>query len=327
YTLAPLWIGYLGVRWIHKCDNFEGTGSALVVNQSTKKLEMPLEMDLEEPTTSQHWWKWLAYALFSKRAHIEALSSILTSEHPKKFFLGAAELNKRGQPSRGAQHLTFETLIKSARIFSDDGSSEWINALVLDYGRCYVQRTGLELQDTTADSASGVMDLKIEFVKDMESILDSLPSFLAAIGYLLKTSTIDISEIEFDVNEIENYRPAFQAGLRAHLDMLLTPSLGAIIQIFAFLTPCVLCEVYLRDPPDVFSLNGVGKRTARLQALVASAYGESKPLANAGARDGEARAFIPASEGEVYATELEWIRGTLHGLQVSVGTRPRLHDH
>ncbi|ETK88332.1 hypothetical protein L915_07401 [Phytophthora nicotianae] len=168
---------------------------------------MPLEMDLEEPTTSQHWWKWLAYALFSKRAHIEALSSILTSEHPKKFFLGAAELNKRGQPSRGAQHLTFETLIKSARIFSDDGSSEWINALVLDYGRCYVQRTGLELQDTTADSASGVMDLKIEFVKDMESILDSLPSFLAAIGYLLKTSTIDISEIEFDVNEIVRQLP------------------------------------------------------------------------------------------------------------------------
>ncbi|ETP46121.1 hypothetical protein F442_07585 [Phytophthora nicotianae P10297] len=179
------------------CREVDEHTLSLHFGSSTKKLEMPLEMDLEEPTTT-----FIQIGSMSV-VDIEALSSILTSEHPKKFFW----LNKRGQPSRGAQHLTFETLIKSARIFSDDGSSEWINALVPDYGRCYVQRTGLELQDTTADSASGVMDLKIEFVKDMESILDSLPSFLAAIGYLLKTSTIDISEIEFDVNEIVRQLP------------------------------------------------------------------------------------------------------------------------
>ncbi|KAF4031273.1 hypothetical protein GN244_ATG16917 [Phytophthora infestans] len=48
----------------------------------------------------------------------------------------------------------------SARIFGDDGSSEWVNVLVPGHGRCYVQRTELELQDTSAVSAGGVTDLK-----------------------------------------------------------------------------------------------------------------------------------------------------------------------
>ncbi|KAF4028385.1 hypothetical protein GN244_ATG19942 [Phytophthora infestans] len=220
--------------------NFEAMGSALVVNQSTRKFEMLLEMDPDDPTTSRHWWRWLAYALFSKRARacsaleslalsqiggmsvsdVEAFSAILTSKHPEEELFGLSrgavedrdatikagtrlhyKLNKRGQPPRGAQHLTFETPITSARIFGDDGSSEWVNVLVPGYGRCYVQRTDLELQDTSPVSAGGVTDLKIDFAQD-ESISDGLPRFLAAIGYLLKTLTLNIADIEVDVNEI-----------------------------------------------------------------------------------------------------------------------------
>ncbi|ETM48137.1 hypothetical protein L914_07283 [Phytophthora nicotianae] len=239
----PLQLGTVNLE----CDtsmtatNFEAMCSAMVVNQSTKKLSMLLEMDPEEPATSQLWWKWLAYALFSKRARacsaleslalvrvgsmsvadVEAFASILASDHPEEVLFGCSrgilndrdatikagalihnKLNNRGQPPRGSHTLSFQTPIISARIFGDDGSSEWVNVLVPGYGRCYVQRTDLTRHDTFAVSCHGVTDLKIEFERDADSISDGLPNLLAAIGSSLKSLTIDISGIDMDVNAI-----------------------------------------------------------------------------------------------------------------------------
>ncbi|KAG7381437.1 hypothetical protein PHYPSEUDO_006015 [Phytophthora pseudosyringae] len=237
----PLQLGLVNLE----CDSsmsshsFEAMCSAIVVNQTTSKLSMLLEMDPEEPATSQHWWRWLAYALFSKRtrasssleslallrigsmsiADIEAFSSVLASDHPEEALFGCTrgavdekdatikagalihcKLNNRGQPPRGTRSLTFESAITSVRVFSDDVQSEWLNVLVPGYGRCYVQRTNLEYQETPTVFAGsrGVTDLKIEFDRDDPSISDGLPSFLAAIGPSLKRLTVDPSGIELD---------------------------------------------------------------------------------------------------------------------------------
>ncbi|KAG3232476.1 hypothetical protein PI124_g22442 [Phytophthora idaei] len=243
----PLQLGTVNVECdaSMKMKNFESMCSAIVVNQSTRNLSMLLEMmDPDDLTNnSQHCWKWLAYALFSRRARAcsaletlaflrvgslsvadaEAFVSILTSEHPEEELYGCSrgtvddrdatlktgarihyKLNKRGQPPRGSHAVAVEEPITSARIFSDHGSSEYVNVLVPCYGRCYVQRTDLEPQDTSAGSAAchGVTDLKIEFERDAAFVSNGLPRFLAAIGSSLKRLTLDPSGIEMDVNAI-----------------------------------------------------------------------------------------------------------------------------
>ncbi|KAL3670235.1 hypothetical protein V7S43_004548 [Phytophthora oleae] len=247
----PLQVGSVNLE----CDSsmtlrsFEALCSALAVNQTTKNLSMLLEMNPEEPILSEHWWKWLAYSLFSKRARassaleslaflrigsmsipdIQAFSSILESDHPEEDLFscprGALDerdatikagslihfkLNYRGQPPRGSHAFTFEFPVSSARIFSDDGQSEWVNALVPGYGRCYVKRTDLDFQETPTVPADcpGVTDLTIEFDRDDPSNSDGLQNFLAAIGPSLKRLTINPSDVDLeDSNLITQHCP------------------------------------------------------------------------------------------------------------------------
>ncbi|ETK81248.1 hypothetical protein F441_13487 [Phytophthora nicotianae CJ01A1] len=42
--------------------------SALVVNHMTKDLSIAVEVEPDNHLESVHWWKWLAYGLFSHRA-------------------------------------------------------------------------------------------------------------------------------------------------------------------------------------------------------------------------------------------------------------------
>ncbi|KAG6964972.1 hypothetical protein JG688_00007454, partial [Phytophthora aleatoria] len=47
---------------------FESMCSALVINHMTKNLSIALELEPDSDTESRHWWRWLAYGLFSHRA-------------------------------------------------------------------------------------------------------------------------------------------------------------------------------------------------------------------------------------------------------------------
>eukprot|EP00644_Phytophthora_capsici_P003895 jgi/Phyca11/564570/estExt2_Genewise1.C_PHYCAscaffold_150300 len=237
----PLQIGAVNLE----CDSsmtprsFEAVCSALVVNQTTRNLSMLLEISPEEPIRSGHWWKWLAYSLFSKRARassaveslaflrigsmsisdIHAFSTILESDHPEEDLFGCPRgavderdatikasspifftLNNRGQPPRGSRSFSFEFPVSSARIFSDDGQSEWVSALVPGYGRCYVKRTDLDFHEPSPVLAvcPGVTDLTIEFDRDDPSDSDGLQNFLAAIGPSLKRLTINPSDVDVE---------------------------------------------------------------------------------------------------------------------------------
>ncbi|KAJ8574753.1 hypothetical protein ON010_g4460 [Phytophthora cinnamomi] len=222
--------------------NFESLCSAIATSQTTKKLSMQLEMDMDGDS-SVHWWKWLAYALFSRRsqAHsavevlalisirsmsvedIEAFAAVLASDHPEEELFGCPrgeiddrdatvkagatlfwEMNSRGRPRRGSGAVTSEFPIKYARTFSDDGVSEWVNALVPGYGRCHVRRADLEFQEaiTAVERSFGATELRIGFDKVDPSVSDGLPNFLAAIGSSLKILTLDTTHIEMDGNAL-----------------------------------------------------------------------------------------------------------------------------
>ncbi|KAF1787898.1 hypothetical protein GQ600_3134 [Phytophthora cactorum] len=146
------------------------------------------------------------------------------------------KLNKRGQPPRGSHAVAVEEPITSARIFSDDGSSEYVNILVPCYGRCYVQRTDLEPQDTSAGSAAchGVTDLKIEFERDAAFVSNGI---VALWGDMVDVrfnfseyhaKNLPVPELTFawdDVAALANAlaivdSPLAKSGLRALLDML-----------------------------------------------------------------------------------------------------------
>jgi hypothetical protein len=173
---------------------FEAMCSAMVVNQTTRKLSVHLETKPDDPTASAHWWKWLAYALFSNRARsssaleslaiisiasmsaadMEAFAAVVTSEHPEEELSGCPRgvvrerdatlkagapirwrFNKQGRPRRGFRALTFEHDIPLVRAFSDDGESGWVNVLVPGYGRCQVQREDLAFDENPRAANAG----------------------------------------------------------------------------------------------------------------------------------------------------------------------------
>ncbi|KAG7392727.1 hypothetical protein PHYBOEH_006298 [Phytophthora boehmeriae] len=173
----PLQVGMLEV---YCADNltlqgeFAAMCSALVVNQMTRQLLLSFDESPEDPVESAFWWKWMAYALFSKRAHacsaltslrlligrmtsadIEALSAVLASSHPeeelcnrprgkveeKSAILRAgapirSEIDDSRQTAIASGVITLPSPISTVRTFSDDGKSEWVDAIISGYGRC-----------------------------------------------------------------------------------------------------------------------------------------------------------------------------------------------
>lgn len=180
----PLQLGTIHLE----CDStlgareFAGIGSAMALNQATKKVSMRLEMDTEDPDNSAQWWRWIAYGIFSKRARscsaletlnlfsissmseadMEAFAEILASEHPEEDLFGCPrgelderdallrggvpirwQFNSEGRGATSARTLTIDHGVRSVRAFSDDGQSEWVNVLIPGYGRCQVKRSDL----------------------------------------------------------------------------------------------------------------------------------------------------------------------------------------
>lgn len=172
---------------------FEAMCSALVTSQTTKQIAMYLHMNSRGRGNSEHWWKWLAYAFFSKLAHehsslesltltsidnlssadMEQFATILASKHPEEDLCGCPpglveerdailkasapihwDFTGRGQPRRDSPPLTFESTLPLVRTFSDDGESEFVNVMIPGCGRCQVQRSDLEFAQHNIEKIS-----------------------------------------------------------------------------------------------------------------------------------------------------------------------------
>lgn len=118
----PLQIGTLVVYCDPslKTSEFEALCSAMAVSQTTKRLCLSLWLDPKDAISSTTKWKWLAYALFSKRAResstlesltlnsigsmsiadMKAFIAMLTSEHPEEELFSLP----RGQGHREKRH-------------------------------------------------------------------------------------------------------------------------------------------------------------------------------------------------------------------------------
>ncbi|KAE8915161.1 hypothetical protein PF003_g428 [Phytophthora fragariae] len=172
-----------------RASDFEAMCSAMLHTQTTENLLVATKQ--WDEANNEHKWKWLAYALFSKRARssiqnlvicakqptaaeARAFTSILTSEHPEEALFGTPrgvaeerdatlrsgaplrwEFDSEGQPVLDSRLLTLEAPIPLVRTFSDDGESEWINVLVPGFGRCQVQRSNLDFaSDVDVDNST-----------------------------------------------------------------------------------------------------------------------------------------------------------------------------
>ncbi|OWY96269.1 hypothetical protein PHMEG_00033508 [Phytophthora megakarya] len=77
--------------------------SAIAVSQTTKHFSIRLYRQISQRETGVQFWKWIAYAFFSKRA--SACSS-------------------------------FDKPIRFVRMFGDNGRSRWVHVLVPGLGHC-----------------------------------------------------------------------------------------------------------------------------------------------------------------------------------------------
>lgn len=234
----------------------EATGSAIAVCRNARKLSMRLEMHSTDVDITRQWWRWIAYALFSKRARtsssveslaftaisamsaqdMEAFAAILASHHPEEELFGCprgtveerdatlkdnaliyALINDQGMP-RKASRITPPSVVRTVRCFSDDGASEWVNALVPGYGRCLINRADLIFHESTEISGKpcSVTSLWIGFEKDDDerhvypAISNGLPRFLQLVGQELKDLTLEGPRVELPVGAILESCPVLE---------------------------------------------------------------------------------------------------------------------
>ncbi|EGZ08236.1 hypothetical protein PHYSODRAFT_436981, partial [Phytophthora sojae] len=168
--------------------------SAVAQTQMTRKLTLRLCMDIREQERNRKCWKWLAYALFSKRAQafssveslafagirsmsrsdMQAFTSMLTFDNPEEDLFGsppgpvqARDATLSGDSrircvlddlngSTNTKAITFDVPVPFIRTFSDDGKSTWVDAIVPGYGRCRVQRRDLVFGDVISSNGDVV---------------------------------------------------------------------------------------------------------------------------------------------------------------------------
>lgn len=160
---------------------------------------------------------------------MEEFRAVLTAEHAEEYLCGTP----RGQVQERTAILTINAAVRwhfnahgqlvietlsmpwssaCVTLFSDGGSSEWVNAIVPGFGRCQVRRDDLVFdEDGGGDACTpGLISLTIEFDKFEDSVSDGLPQFIEAVGAFLKALTIADATIELDVNEIIQCCPELQ---------------------------------------------------------------------------------------------------------------------
>ncbi|KAK1942846.1 hypothetical protein P3T76_005483 [Phytophthora citrophthora] len=225
-----------------KAADFVALASAMAVNQSVKKLELQLIPQSGAQISTRHWWTWLAYALFSKRAQASLLESVeitkiysmpmadvekfvdvLESDHPEEILFndfprggledrfatlksGAAirwQFDFRGEPRSDCPTFSLSSSTPLVRTFLDDGASEWVYTLIPGYGQCQVQRENLEFHGSGATSSSPrISELKVEFVNERHTSVDGFPLLLSAVGSSLRSLTLQALFIDIEISTI-----------------------------------------------------------------------------------------------------------------------------
>ncbi|KAG1687860.1 hypothetical protein DVH05_004590 [Phytophthora capsici] len=176
-------------------NDMEAICLAAIHSQTVKNLELSYTANSRD---SVHWWKWVAYAFFSKRAQkfssvqglvlkaigkvtaadIEAFCGILTSENPEKELFGWScahtdlqeatltanspilwNFDEFGKPVEDSGVVQFPSPIPFVWVMGESGQTEWMDALIPGYGRCQVRRRNLILNDPVDRTTRG-NDLK-----------------------------------------------------------------------------------------------------------------------------------------------------------------------
>ncbi|OWZ19729.1 hypothetical protein PHMEG_0005982 [Phytophthora megakarya] len=211
-------------------SQFESICSALVLNQTTQTFQLKFYQDMvQNEITSKQIWKWLAYALFSKRARVysaleslkirlfasglliianaEAFAAVATSECPEEELFdwprGSIKVGEAGLKSGTLirwrfedNYLvhTFDSKVPFVLTYSDDGMSEWVEVLVPGYGKCEVQRTNILETTIPRSTNSGVTSLQLSFNRTCS--LSGLPRFMEVVGPSLKHLALGETELE-----------------------------------------------------------------------------------------------------------------------------------
>ncbi|KAL3659615.1 hypothetical protein V7S43_015291 [Phytophthora oleae] len=166
--------------------------SALATTRATCSLEFTLIPVDDECEVTGMWWKWIAYAFFSKWARagsavenlkltwinkmlpsdMELFAAVVVAKNPEEVLFesppGVVEAREATLQSGSLIHwqistqgeapprtLTFEEPVPCVWTFSDDGESDWLNAVVPGYGRCLVQRRDLVFDSSTSVDKTG----------------------------------------------------------------------------------------------------------------------------------------------------------------------------
>ncbi|KAG1687844.1 hypothetical protein DVH05_004575 [Phytophthora capsici] len=212
-------------------NEMEAICSAAIHSQTVRTLELFYKANSDD---SVHWWKWIAYAFFSKRARtfssleglalksvermstadIKAFCGILTSENPEEELLGSgleeATLTANspirwdfdGKPVVQSDIVQFPFPILFVWIMSTSEQTEWVDALVPGYGRCQVPRRKLIFNDPVKRTTSGtdLTALEIHFgCSILYRDLSGLPHFFDAVGSTLKMLTIDADDVGLEM--------------------------------------------------------------------------------------------------------------------------------
>ncbi|KAJ8521672.1 hypothetical protein ON010_g17790 [Phytophthora cinnamomi] len=240
---APLQLGSMRLLFDQSLRSLDGDSifSAMLMNQTTKKLSISLRMDRSNASENKRWWKWMAYAFFTKRAQglsaLESLSlcnissmsaaemaafaAVVTSDHPEEKLFGCLhssvdekdatvksgslvyqiDFSRRQQTSRPPA-LRLTSSIPFVRIFGDDGQSILVNAIIPGFGRCQVKRADREFGEGIE------IKLRPRFVTSLYvqfNVLvqaNGLPQLLETVGFSLKTLSIDGYLGNLDLNMI-----------------------------------------------------------------------------------------------------------------------------
>ncbi|KAF1786285.1 Leucine-rich repeat domain, L domain-like [Phytophthora cactorum] len=179
---------------------FEALCSAMVTNQTTKRLSLSLWLDPKDASSSAldgNGWP------------------VVMSEHPEEELFGTScgQINGRNaifiqgatmcrSSDETGRALELELPTSSVRTFSDDGQSEWVDVVIPDHGRCLVRRNNLIFRPDPGENQGGISSLTIGFSDFNAQALDGLMNFLAAVGPSLRVLALDAMRIDFDVNFI-----------------------------------------------------------------------------------------------------------------------------
>ncbi|OWZ02603.1 hypothetical protein PHMEG_00025807 [Phytophthora megakarya] len=148
-SVKPLQLGSLVLHNDVSLDPLETEAlfSAMVLNQTTQKLSVWMDLMSHEEQKTNFWWKWLAYGCFSKRAQtysalqglelsnvgslsiadVEAFLTIVDSDSPEELLYGCPRGMVPGKEATLKDGAMVQFLLHT---FSDDGNSEWVNVIV-----------------------------------------------------------------------------------------------------------------------------------------------------------------------------------------------------